>query len=84
MTDKEFLESLQEAERVMNKAVARIKELEDLLAFYANPQTWERCSFRLATSINSDIDHLQGFDSEAKCTYHIGGARARRYFYGTK
>ena len=84
ITDKEIIESLQEAERAMNLAVARIKELEDLLAFYANPQTWERNSFRLATSIPSDTDHLKGFDPEAKCTYEIGGAKARSYFYGKK
>jgi hypothetical protein len=82
MNEKQILESLQEADRALNLAVVRIKELEDLLAFYANPQTWERNSFKLATAIPQDTDSLVGYDAQNKTHYNFGGAKARSYFYG--
>jgi hypothetical protein len=84
MNEKEVMESLQEADRALDLAVARIKELEDLLAFYANPQSWERCSFRLATTIPTDTDTVVGYDFGNKTHFFIGGAKARSYFNGVR
>jgi hypothetical protein len=74
---------LKEADAALKLSLARIILLESKLQFYANPQTWQRNSFKLATSIPEDTGDIGGFDPINRCNYLIGGKLARDYFnYG--
>lgn len=80
MTEKEVEIVLNQANDALKIAASKINDLEKRLAFYANPSSWARNSFRLATSLPEDTGDLAGFDSNEKCQYLIGGKLAREYF----